>query len=165
MTIMKSLLIAALAFALSVTAAGSETSPAPTAPAPGVASKHAPSELAALEQFLNRSDAELAQMEQIIARLRAMSSAERAALRDEIAAFRRLPESQRLQLRQGWGQMPPDVQAGWREMMQHATPERRAEIHTKLQSLSPGERTNHRRELVEAYLQSKTTKKSTTGDQ
>ena len=131
---------------------------AQTPPAPPAASTSA-SELAALEQFLNLSDAELAQMEAVIARLRAMTSAQRATLRTEIAAFRQLPEQQRLQLRQGWGAMPAEIQTGWREMMQSATPERHAEIQAKLQTLTPDEKMRYRRDLVEAYLKTKPAKK------
>lgn len=131
---------------------------AQTPPAPPATSASA-SELAALEQFLNLSDAELAQMEAVIARLRAMTPAQRATLRTEIAAFRQLPEQQRLQLRQGWGGMPAEIQTGWREMMQSATPERHAEIQAKLQTLTPDEKMRYRRDLVEAYLKAKPAKK------
>lgn len=124
------------------------------------ANGRSPGELAALEQFLNLSDAELAQLQDVIARLRAMTPAERAALREEIAAFRQLPERQRMQLRQGWGMMPPEIQNGWREMMQNTTPEEHAQIQKKMQSLaSPEERMQYRRELVEAYLKAKAAKK------
>jgi hypothetical protein len=128
-------------------------------PAPPPAASTSASELAALEQFLNLSDAELAQMEAVIARLRAMTPAQRTTLRTEIAAFRQLPEQQRLQLRQGWGGMPAEIQTGWREMMQSATPERHAEIQAKLQTLSPDEKMRYRRDLVEAYLKAKAAKK------
>ncbi len=131
---------------------------AQTPPAPPAASTSA-SELAALEQFLNLSDAELAQMEAVIARLRAMTPAQRSTLRTEIAAFRQLPEQQRQQLRQGWGGMPAEIQTGWREMMQSTTPERHAEIQAKLQTLTPDEKMRYRRDLVEAYLKSKPAKK------
>lgn len=128
------------------------------APAAGTPASSA-GELAALEQFLNLSDAELAQLEAVIARLRAMTPAQRAALRTEIAAFRQLPEPQRQQLRQGWAGMPPEIQDGWREMMQSATPERRAEVQAKLQTLDPDEKMRYRRDLVEAYLKTKPAKK------
>jgi hypothetical protein len=131
---------------------------AQTPPAPPAASTSA-SELAALEQFLNLSDAELAQMEAVIARIRAMTPAQRTTLRTEIAAFRKLPEQQRLQLRQGWGGMPAEIQTGWREMMQSTTPERHAEIQAKLQTLTPDEKMRYRRDLVEAYLKAKAAKK------
>lgn len=131
---------------------------AQTPPAPPAASSSA-SELAALEQFLNLSDTELAQMEAVIARLRTMTPAQRATLRTEIAAFRQLPEQQRQQLRQGWGSMPAEIQTGWREMMQSTTPERHAEIQAKLQTLSPDEKMRYRRDLVEAYLKAKPAKK------
>ncbi|MBI5382541.1 MAG: DUF3106 domain-containing protein [Opitutae bacterium] len=119
----------------------------PPAPPP-VAGK----DLSAVEQFLNLSDAELEQMARVLERLRAMSPAERAALRAEIAKFRQLPEPQRQALRQGWGWMPREIQDGWREMMQGATPARRTEIQTKMQALSADERTAYRRQLVEEYL-------------
>lgn len=131
---------------------------AQTPPAPPAASTSA-SELAALEQFLNLSDAELAQMEAVIARIRAMTPAQRTTLRTEIAAFRQLPEQQRQQLRQGWGGMPAEIQTGWREMMQSTTPERHAEIQAKLQTLTPDEKMRYRRDLVEAYLKAKAAKK------
>jgi hypothetical protein len=56
--------------------------------------------------------------------------------------------------------MPAEIQDGWREMMQGATPERRAEIQAKMQTLTPDEKTRHRRELVEEYLRAKAPKKS-----
>lgn len=160
---MKTVILIGVAFLLSVTSAAGQTPSASPASRAQVAATPAPSspaagELAALEQFLNLSDADLAQMEQAIARVRAMTPAQRAALRDEITAFRKLPEPQRLQLRQGWGGMPPEIQNGWREMMQGATPERRAEIQARMQSLAPDEKTRYRRELVEAYLKKKDAK-------
>jgi hypothetical protein len=154
---MKTLSCLGLAFAASLAAPlfAQSSAPSSTAVAPaaaGVPSSSSASELAALEQFLNLSTAELAQMEAVLARLRAMTPDQRAALRAEIAAFRALPEPQRLQLRQGWGAMPDDIQAGWRDMMQSASPERRREIQARLQSLDPDEKMRYRRELVEAYL-------------
>jgi len=116
-------------------------------------------EFAAVEQFLGLSDAELDQMQQVLARIRAMKPAERAALRTEIAKFRQLPEAQRQHLRQGWGWMSRDIQDAWREMMQSATPERRAEVQAKLQSMTPDERMTYRRQLSEDYLKQKAAKK------
>lgn len=153
---MKTLSCLGLALVLLAVPLAAQTPPAP-ASSPAAASSA--SELAALEQFLNLSDAELAQMEAVIARLRAMTPAQRATLRTEIAAFRQLPEQQRLQLRQGWGGMPAEIQTGWREMMQRATPERHAEIQAKLQTLNPDEKMRYRRDLVEAYLKAKPAKK------
>lgn len=116
-------------------------------------------ELAAVEQFLGLSDAELDQMQQVLARLRAMKPEERAALRVEIEKYRQLPEAQRQQLRQGWGWMPREVQDAWREMMQGATPERRTEVQTKLQGMTPDERMTYRRQLSEEYLKQKAARK------
>jgi hypothetical protein len=155
---MKTLSCLGLAFAFLVAPLAAQD-PAGPATTPASAASSSASELAALEQFLNLSDAELAQMEQVIARLRAMTPAQRTALRAEIATFRKLPEQQRLQLRQGWGGMPAEIQAGWREMMQSATPERHAEIQTKLQTLSPDEKMRYRRDLVEAYLKARAARK------
>jgi len=116
-------------------------------------------ELASVEQFLGLSDAELDQMQQVLARLRAMKPAERATLRAEIEKYRQLPEAQRQQLRQGWGWMPREIQDAWREMMQSATPERRTEVQTKLQTMTPEERMTYRRQLTEEYLKNKAAKK------
>jgi hypothetical protein len=154
---MKTLSRLGLTLAFLAAPLAAQTSPSSPNRAPAASSSA--SELAALEQFLNLSDAELAQMEAVIARLRTMTPAQRATLRTEIAAFRQLPEPQRLQLRQGWGGMPAEIQTGWRELMQNATPERRAEIQAKLQTLGPDEKMRYRRDLVEAYLQAKPAKK------
>ena len=133
---------------------------------PGAAAEKASSrpvaelkELASVEQFLGLSDAELDQMQQVLARIRAMKPAERATLRAEIEKYRQLPEAQRQQLRQGWGWMPREIQDAWREMMQSATPERRTEVQTKLQGMTPDERMTYRRQLTEEYLKQKAAKK------
>ena len=153
---MKTLSIVLLSLVVAAPVASQQAGEAKAPSAP--TTTHAPGELAALEQFLNLSDAELAQMQQIIVRLRAMTPEERAKLREEIAAFRQLPEPQRQQLRRGWGAMPAELQAGWREMMQSASPERRAEIQGRMQSLPPDEKTRYRREVVEEYLKAKARK-------
>jgi hypothetical protein len=133
---------------------------APQAPSARPAPASPPSaELVALERFLTLSDEELAQMADAIGRVRAMTPAQRAALRDQIVRYRQLPEPQRMQLRQGWGWMSAELQNGWREMMQNATPEERAAIQSKMQSLAPDEKTRYRRELVEKYLKAKAQKK------
>jgi hypothetical protein len=116
-------------------------------------------ELAVVERFLDLSDAELDQVQQVIARIRAMKPAERAALRAEIDKFRQLPEGQRQELRQGWGGMPREIQEGWREMMHSATPERRNEIQVKMQAMEYEARTEFRRKLVEEFLRRKAAKK------
>lgn len=122
---------------------------------PAGTSTSAPADLAALERFLALPDDELAQMASAIARVREMTPAQRAALREEIAAFRHLPDSQRAQIRQGWGGMPAEIQDGWREMMQSATAEERAAIQSKMRSLPPEEKAKYRRSLVETYLKAK----------
>lgn len=135
-----------------LTVSGAETA---TASRPAAELK----ELASVEQFLGLSDVELDQMLQVLARIRAMKPAERAALRAEIDKYRQLPEGQRQQLRQGWGWMPAAIQDAWREMMQSATPERRSEIQTKMQAMDPDARMAYRRQLSEEYLKQKAAKK------
>ena len=154
---MKAFLLALPLFVIALFGAAQEPRPQTTSPASAPAS-NSPAELAALERFLDLPDSELAQMADAIARLRAMTPEQRAALRQEITEFRRLPEAQRSRIRAGWGQMPPEIQSGWRELMQNATPEKHALIRAKLQSLSPEERMRYRRELVEEYLRTKAQK-------
>jgi len=122
------------------------------APASPPAALPAGKELAALERFLDLPDEELDQMQQVIARIRAMSPAERAALRQEMDNFRRLPDTQRRQLRQGWGALESGLQDAWRRMMQAAPAERRAEIQEKLQALPPEKKAEYRRQLAEEFL-------------
>jgi len=140
-------------FFMVLPAAAQNPPPAPSSTPPPANTSAA--ELAALERFLDLSDEDLAQMADAIARLRAMTPAQRATLRREIAAYRQLPEPERQQIRQGWGGMPPEIQDGWRDMMHTATPEERASIQSKMHSLSPEERNLYRRTLVEAYLKSR----------
>lgn len=125
-------------------AAAEEASPSLIEPGSG-------QELAAVEQFLHLSDEQLDEMLQVIRRIRAMTPEQRAALHAEIAAFRQLPEPERRQLRQGWGQMPRELRDDWRQMMRAATPQRRAEIHAQLQALAPEEKNAYRQKLVEAF--------------
>lgn len=112
----------------------------------------APQEMAALEHFLDLTDSDLDQMQRVIARIRAMTPVERAALRAEIEKFRRLPEAERHQLRLGWGALTPDLQQAWRRMMQAASPERRVEIQQRMQALRPEQKAALRRELAEEFL-------------
>lgn len=122
------------------------------APAPTPPVLPAGKELAALDQFLHLSDEELDQLQQVIARLQAMTPAEKAALRREMDKFRSLPDAQRRQLRQGWGALEDRLQDAWRRMMQSATVEQHAEIQQKLQSLSPEKKAEYRRQLAEEFL-------------
>ncbi|MBX3737460.1 MAG: DUF3106 domain-containing protein [Candidatus Didemnitutus sp.] len=115
-------------------------------------------ELSTLEQFLALDDAQLAQMQQAIARVRAMSAAERAQLRAQIEEFRRLPAAEREQLRRGWGHESPEIRAGWRDYMQSLDDAGRAELRRVLEGLSPEERTKLRRERVEQFLRERAAK-------
>lgn len=109
-------------------------------------------ELAALERFLDLSDEELDQMQRAITLIRAMGPEEKAALRQRMESYRRLPVDQRQQLRHGWGALEADLQDAWRRMMHAATPERRAEIQRQLQALPPEKKADYRRQLAEEFL-------------
>lgn len=139
---MKTSLLVFVSVLLALRAASAET-----APLPGGDGR----ELAALEQFLALDDAQLAHLQQTIAQLRAMGPSERARLREQIGQFRQLPAERKAALRQGWSQMPAEIRDGWRDMMQSADDARRAEIRAQLESLSPGERMEYRRRLVEEF--------------
>lgn len=115
-------------------------------------------ELAGVERFLSLSDTELDQLLRTIGRIRAMTPEQRVALQAEIARFRQLPEQQRERLRAGWGAMPRQVQDAWREMMQEASPEKRAAIQAELQALEPEAKFARRRQLAEEYLRAKAAK-------
>lgn len=140
---MKTTLILLCALLAAPFATAADTPPAPAR------------EMASVEQFLSLSDAELDQMQQVIARVRAMTPAQRTELRREIGEYRHLPAPEREQLRRGWGWMPREIQDGWRDMMLQATPERRAEIQRELQSLTPAEKIARRRQMVEEFLRTK----------
>lgn len=116
-------------------------------------------ELSTLEQFLALDDAQLAQMQQAIARVRAMSAAERAQLRARIEEFRRLPAAEREQLRRGWGSEAPEIREGWHDLMQSLDAAGRAELRRQLEGLSPEERTKLRRERVEKFLRERAAKR------
>jgi hypothetical protein len=122
--------------------------PVPAVPPPA---PPAAQEMATLDHFLDLTNDDLDQMQRVIARIRAMSPAERAALRGEIDKFRQLPDTQRRSLRLGWGASHPELQDAWRQMMQAATPERRAEIQAQLQALPPEKKTAFRRRLVDEF--------------
>ncbi|PTY06162.1 hypothetical protein DB347_11970 [Opitutaceae bacterium EW11] len=119
---------------------------------PGVhAALHAGDELAVLDQFLGLSNAELDQLQQAIARVRAMSPAERAALKEKIVAYRQLPENQRQQVRRGWGFENDQDRQDWPTMMHAKTDDERATVQKELQALPPEQRAARKHELLEAW--------------
>ena len=144
------LLLASLLTFNSMSAVDADTD-APAPPATG--------EMAALEHFLDLSDEDLDQMQQVITRIRAMSPEEKTALRIEMERFRQLPPMERRQLRLGWGALEEKLQDAWRRMMQGATPELRAEIRTELQLLPPEEKGSYRRQMAEKFLEQEAKKK------
>ena len=108
-------------------------------------------ELAALEQFLSLSDAQLDQLQAALARIRALSPAERAAFAEEILSYRALPGEQRRQIREGWGRHSRDSREDWRALMQSLNPQERARVQQELQALPPEQRLQRRLELLDQW--------------
>lgn len=129
--------------------AGAGGGPARASIAPSEAGEQA--ELAALERFLSMSDEELDQLQRAIARVRAMSPAERSALREKMLEFRRLPAAHREQVRLGWGWVSDEDRRDWPEWMRSRSDEERAAIQAELQQLPVEERAARKHVLLEAW--------------
>lgn len=108
-------------------------------------------EFAALERFLAMSDAELDEMQQAIARVRAMTPGQRAQLRAQIAAYHQLPAERREEIRAGWGWHDARDRDDWRAMMRAKSPEERAAIQAELQALPADQRMARKHALLEAW--------------
>jgi hypothetical protein len=118
---------------------------------PRAASDVADDEFGALERFLTMSEAELDEMQQAIARVRAMTPGQRAQLRAQIAAFRQLPEERREQIRGGWGWHDARDREDWRVMMHAKTVEERAAIQAELQALPADQRVARKHAILDAW--------------
>ena len=94
-------------------------------------------------------NAQLARVERAVARLRAMSPAERAALHERLSAFHRLPPAERNRVRAGW--RDERDRADWPQMMHSLTPEQRAAVQAELQALDPADRATRKHELLDAW--------------
>jgi hypothetical protein len=152
---MKALTILFVSCLLSSPAAMAQGGPPPHAGQGNRAAAGAAGELAALEQFLALSDEELASIEQAIARVRAMTPEQRAEYRERLISYRNLPAPRRAEVRLGWGWQNPQDREDWREMMRGATEERRSAIHAELQAAAPEQVIVRRREILEAWRQSR----------
>jgi len=108
-------------------------------------------DLAALDQFLAMEDAQLDQLQQAIARVRAMTPAERAGLRVQIAEYRRLPTEQREKVRAGWGWLTEADRNDWPQMMHSISDAERAAIQAEIQALPPEQRATRKHALLEAW--------------
>lgn len=106
-------------------------------------------EMAALEHFLHMSDDQLAAMASAIERVRNLSPEERRQLEKQIAAYRKLPASQREQIRSGWAS--EEDWDDWREMIQSVSEEERSRIQNSLQALPFEERAAHKHSLLESW--------------
>ncbi len=106
-------------------------------------------DFAALERFLDLNDEQLDRIQRAVARVRAMTPAERAALHTQLHAFRQLPEAQRERVRAGWrdGRDRTD----WPVMMRSLPETERAAIQAEIQALASEERATRKHELLEAW--------------
>ncbi len=111
----------------------------------------------ALERFLTLSDDQLDSIQKAVAKVRAMSPAERAALHAQLHAFRQLPEAKRAQVRAGWGWQNERDRDDWPAMMRSLPVAERAAIHTELQSLPPEDRPARKHELLEEWRKAEST--------
>lgn len=141
-------------FCLPFTVAILAVTPSAAAPAPG---EH-PNMVAgpgddfpALERFLTLSDEQLDRIQQAVAKVRAMSPAERAALHAQLHAFRQLPEAEREQVRAGWGWQNEQDRVDWPTMMRSLPAADRLQIQRELQSLPPESRAAHKHGLLEKW--------------
>jgi hypothetical protein len=112
---------------------------------------HSAGELAALEQFLGLSDAQLDQLIDALQRVRAMTPEERVGFAKAIRDYRQLPGEQRRQIRDGWGRQSDASRDDWRRMMQALGPDERARIQAELQAADPDQRVQRRLEILEAW--------------
>lgn len=103
----------------------------------------------ALERFLDMGDEQLDRIQHAIARVRAMSPEERAALHAKLHTYRQLPAAQRERLRTGW--RDERDQADWQQMMRSLPEAGRNAIQTELQTLAPAERAARKHQLLEAW--------------
>ena len=144
----------AIGFVLLLAAvAVSAQTPSTAAPAPGSDKGHwAPGrendDFPALERFLTMDDEQLDRIQQAVAKVRAMTPAERAALHTQMHAFRQLPEAKREQMRAGWGWQSEQDRADWPSMMRSLPAAERAAIQSELQSLPPERRPARKHELL-----------------
>ncbi len=111
---------------------------------PGHGGPGSGSGMANLETFLSMSDEALEQLEATIHRIRQMTPEERKAYRDRIAAYRDLPDEERQQIQQAWGQLDASVRAAWREYMMGLDPDARARVRDAMHTIPPESRTNWR---------------------
>jgi len=115
-------------------------------------------ELGSLERFLLMSDEQLDQLQQAIARVRAMSPAERSALKEKLATYRSLPEHERNALRAGAGWVSDQDRQDWPRMM-HSLPETdRLALQAELQALPSGQRAARKHELLKTWRSTQTKK-------
>ena len=108
-------------------------------------------DLAALDQFLSMSDSELDQLQSAIARVRAMSPAEREAFRQKMIAYRQLPEGERQQVQQRWGWQSEQDRSDWSVMMRSKTEPERSAIQTDVQSQPSDQRAARKHAILETW--------------
>ena len=100
--------------------------------------------MANLETFLSMSDEALEQLEATIHRIRQMTPEERKEYRDRIVAYRDLPDEERQQIQQAWGQLDTSVRAAWRKYMTNLDQAARKKVRNAMHAIAPESRTNWR---------------------
>lgn len=140
-----------LAAVLSSTAIPTRGAAQPTGPATATADAAAAAEFAAVERFLSLSNEQLDDLQKAIARIRAMTPAERTALLERITAYRRLPASDRDAIRAGAGWLNEQDRIDWPRMMRSLSDAERAEIHGVLPNLPMTERARWKHERLETW--------------
>ena len=113
-----------------------------------------PDELAALDQFLGMSEAELSAVQKAVAKVQAMSPAERAKLRAALHSYRGLPEAKRQQLRCEWRDATEHRE--WSERMRAKTAAERAAMQAELQALPPEARAARRQHWLKIWRDAET---------
>jgi prophage DNA circulation protein len=141
----------ALTAALALAATGSRVAAQPASPSTTTADAAAVAEFAAVERFLSLSNEQLDELQKAIARIRAMTPAERTALLERITTFRRLPASDRDAIRAGSGWLNEQDRLDWPRLMRSLNDAQRAEIHAVLPNLPVNERARWKHERLEVW--------------
>jgi hypothetical protein len=120
--------------------------------------------MSTLERFLQLNDEQLAQLEEVIQRIRKMTPEEREAYRQKIIEYSGMAPEQRANLQSAWGQMDERVKSAWRTYMQALDSAQHEAIRAQMLNIPFEERNRWRIEkLVEAGLLSPDEAKEVTG--
>jgi len=152
---MKRLILTLIVFActasVSVVAQGGPPSWAGKGQGRNEVNKEGPEDLIALDRFLSMSDSQLDQLMQAISKVRAMTPAQRTAMKKQMAEYRNLSPEQREQVRTGWGWLNEEDRSDWPLMMHSKSDAERAAIQTEIQNLTADKRAARKHALLEDW--------------